>query len=392
MSAVNRAFDASSVDAEGSALLYDRSTGRVYAIRGVWAVCFLPSDGPQPLALALTRSANGNSAPQRALLLRLDPFEARVLDVPIRPAGPCLGDSGRGEHDWQDPHAIPVEVRGDPMTTAGRLLPTGRYAFDPDTLRLTFRQVEPPFNAGPPDGTVVHRWPGVPAGPSLELVRRQGQTDLVDTNSGRTVLVGVDRYDISPDGRLLATYASARPDGPQHSFIVALASGAATPIAVDITAGFAWSPDGRWLAGVRDAANGGVVAVRVGQTSGPSIQVGPVLGPYLDRFALGWTAAGRLLVGRGGGTTNETTVETIDPATGRLDTLTSLLGPAVFVESPDGSVAATGERGVVALYSLSNGNRMVPQPLEGMGLTGRFLFSWSPSGRWLAAFLDNGQS
>ena len=394
LQAVSRGFDASSVDARGSTLLYDRAADRVYEIRGASVVCFLPSDGPRPLALALTRPTDGSSGRPRALLLRLDPFEARVLDVQIRPVGRCLGDSVGGEHDWQDPHAIPVEVYGAAKTASGRVLPFGRYAFDPDTLRLTFQQVEPPFNAGPPDGTVIHRWPGAPAGPSLELVRRQGDTDLVETSSGRTVLVGVDRYDISPDGRLLATYASAQPGSPRHSFIVALGSGTATPIAVDITAGFTWSPDGHWLAGVRDIGNGGLVAVRVGKTSGSSIQVGPVLGPYHNRWALGWTAGGRLLVeaqvggaqllARGGG---GTTLETMDLATARLDTLTKLPGLWVFVESPDGKVAATGEHGALALYSLSNGSRMVPRPLEGMNLTGRFGFSWSPSGRWLAAFL-----
>ncbi len=386
--------DVGALDLQQSSLVLDRATARLYQVPGAWLVCFVPTNDGRPVAIASTPPGTGNAIQQRTLLLRFDPFEAQVLDVPMRVVAACPGESPGHPGD---PHAVDVEVFAPTsLTKDGRRLPPGRYSFDPGSLQLTFVRTEPPYGAGvgagAPDGSVVARWPGADAGAaSIELVRRFGENYLEDATSGRTILVGVDEYAVSPGGRLLATSASAPPGGDRRAYVVDLASGAVTPIGIDATGGFAWSPDGSWVSAFwRGSAQAGgpatsVIEVRSG--SGPSVVVGPVLGPFDGRVVEGWTADGTLLMARPAPTTGSgVLLETLDVTTGRVAPFASETEIDTAAVSPDGTAIATsGPGALLAVRSLPNGGTAEPRALDGATIRGAFNLSWSSDSRWLAA-------
>ena len=216
-----------------------RRRSRVYEIRGASSSAFLPSDGPRPLRWRLTRPTDAARGVRAPLLLRLDRVERACSDVlnSVR-SGRCLGfpvgASAFGRSD-----AIRVEGLRRREDREAVAVPSGATGLRFRHAGLTFRQVEArrstPGRRTERSIIVARRTRWSFAGASAgRQVHRPGSRDELWTHARASwASIAADIYALM--GRLLATYASARPGSPRHGFIVALGSGTDIPIAVDIT-------------------------------------------------------------------------------------------------------------------------------------------------------------
>jgi nitrite reductase/ring-hydroxylating ferredoxin subunit len=383
MSEVRERLADEQLDDERSTLFYDREQDRLYLLEDVYRLCFL-ADGIDGRPAGLATSGPDGTGELRTLIVRFEPFEVVALDARLNPGCHPAPIATAG------PGRVAMSI-GLSQVTGDTRLPRGRYSFDPATLELTLLYVTPPYD---PDA-LLDRWTNTPNGAPLELVREDGAVSLIDTAGPRVLLEGVGTYAVSPDGRLLAVNGRRTDSEVARLHVVVISNLFMIAVGRSPAGSFRWSPDSRWLAAswsdpvVDNLPSAYVIEFVDG--GGFGFESRTAIGPLDGRWAVDWLGPETLLLRTvsGGPDRRYETVELPGGATREVARTPSLLGSQL---SPDHRVIATSAWGEsFALYEFDGGTRFVPPDLAGVDL-GILDYSWSPDGRWLAAWRAPGRS